>query len=138
MAGIASGQVGMLRHALSDASIIKPHDQHKAKLLADEHVVNIVSSIACPRCAMRKGGNVKDRGEVLPSAPISTALIRDADGANAAEAFGWPVGYQPSVKYCRTRVADPAAMGVAMDVPRSLESAQSLLLLPLHASHECI
>ena len=65
---------------------------------------------------------------------MSTALMRDADGAKAADAFGWPVGYQPSAKYCRTRVADPAAMGVAMDVPRSTERAQSLLLLPLHAT----
>ncbi len=67
--------------------------------------------------------------------PMSTAFTSDEDGWTAAEALGWPVGYQPSVKYWRMRVAEPAAMGVAMDVPLSESSAQSLLVPTLHAKH---
>jgi len=45
------------------------------------------------------------------------AFTRAADGVIAFPGSGDPVGYHPSMKYCLTRVAAPAAVGVAILVP---------------------
>ena len=50
--------------------------------------------------------------------PMSTALRSAPEGLNLFAVTGALVGYQPLVKYWRTRRAPPAAMGVAMEVPR--------------------
>ena len=44
-------------------------------------------------------------------------LRRAAEGVKPFAGCGLPVGYHPSMKYCRTRVAAPAVVGVAMLVP---------------------
>ena len=61
---------------------------------------------------------------MLLAAPSRTALTSAALGAQRRSALGCPLGYQPSWKYCCTSAALPAAMGVAMLVPRSRPSTQ--------------
>jgi hypothetical protein len=56
---------------------------------------------------------------MLTAELIIAARSSAADGVKPFAEFSLPVGYQPSVKYCRTSAASPAAPGVAMLVPDS-------------------
>jgi hypothetical protein len=49
--------------------------------------------------------------------PTSTAFSSAPEGLKPFAGTGALVGYQPSMKYWRTRRALPAAIGVAMEVP---------------------
>ena len=70
-----------------------------------------------------QGSKGSEGGEGFPiGSPMSTALRSAPEGLNLFAVTGAPVGYQPLVKYWRTSNAPPAAMGVAIDVPRMIAS----------------
>jgi hypothetical protein len=48
---------------------------------------------------------------------IAIALSSAAEGEKPLPAVGAPVGYQPSVRYCRMRTTLPVPLGDAIEVP---------------------
>jgi hypothetical protein len=55
---------------------------------------------------------------------MTTPLTSAAVGSYASAATAAPVGYQPCTKYWRTMATNPAAEGVAIDVPSRGRSAR--------------
>jgi hypothetical protein len=55
--------------------------------------------------------------DILLPLVIMTALTSEADGAKPTAGFFTPATCHPSRKYCLTRAAEPAQMGVDMLVP---------------------
>src|SRR5689334_22515614 len=53
------------------------------------------------------------------------ALSSAAEGVKPFAGTLAPVGYQPSVRYCRSSAVQPVAAGVAIDVPLSVAYVES-------------
>ena len=96
------------------------HISHQPPVPVQGHLTDPVCCVQLQAC------------EVSPS---STAFIRAPLGCMLLAGVFTPVGYQPSWKYCCTRAALPAAMGVAMDVPLSRASTHSELPVVLQSEH---
>ena len=76
---------------------------------------------------MLPSGALKPVTTLFPD-PTTIALSNAAEGANALAGTFAPVGYQPSVRYWRISVAQPAAAGHAIEVPLSAAYVESLVV----------